>query len=238
MGLGLGLYPRWLHWRRRLCEAAGIGRYSRMAGHDLDRKLERYLNWDGGVFIECGANDGVTFSNTYYLERIRRWRGLLIEGIPELAGRCRRNRPSSDVVNCALVPAGADGSTIEMEYANLMSVVRGALGDAEEKHLKTAQACEPGLQRYTLKVPGRALSALLDERGLTSIDFFSLDVEGFELSVLQGLDLRRHRPRWICVEARDRKGIQEYLEPWYELVDELTCFPEYADRLYRVRDPK
>jgi hypothetical protein len=51
----------------------------RFALDNLDVKLERYLDFDGGTFVEAGANDGVAQSNTLYFEWRRGWRGLLIE---------------------------------------------------------------------------------------------------------------------------------------------------------------
>ena len=35
----------------------------------LDKKLEKYLNYNNGFFIELGANDGITQSNTYFYEK-------------------------------------------------------------------------------------------------------------------------------------------------------------------------
>ena len=58
----------------------------------LDVKLEQYVDFDNGFFIEAGANDGIKQSNTLYFEKYRNWRGLLIEPIPELAMKCRKNR--------------------------------------------------------------------------------------------------------------------------------------------------
>src|SRR5579863_7922949 len=91
--------------------------------NDLDRKLEHYINFDNGVFVEAGANDGQTQSNTAYFARHRGWRGLLIEPIPELAARCRVARLESIVENCALVACDADGESVQMTYCGLMSVV-------------------------------------------------------------------------------------------------------------------
>src|SRR5262245_47416510 len=70
----------------------------------LDRRVAAYLLRDSGVFVEAGANDGVEQSNTYVLERYRKWRGLLVEPVPELADACRRNRPNAVVECAALVP--------------------------------------------------------------------------------------------------------------------------------------
>jgi hypothetical protein len=57
---------RLVHMRRRLFEAAGSVRYSMPAFDGMDVKLQRYLP-PSGTFLEAGANDGYTWSNTYYL---------------------------------------------------------------------------------------------------------------------------------------------------------------------------
>jgi hypothetical protein len=69
---------------------------------------------------------------------------------------------------------------------------------------------------------------------MTSIDLLSLDVEGFELSALRGLDFSRHQPRFILVEARYREEVHEFLSGLYELLAELSC----RDLLYRLRNPR
>ena len=43
-------------------------RGGRFALNDLDRKLEKYLDYQNGFFVELGANDGFTQSNTLFLE--------------------------------------------------------------------------------------------------------------------------------------------------------------------------
>jgi len=43
--------------------------------NNLDEKLEKYLNFDNGYFVELGANNGVHQSNTLYFEKYRGWRG-------------------------------------------------------------------------------------------------------------------------------------------------------------------
>jgi len=59
---------------------------------DIDKKLEKYLNYNNGFFIEVGANDGINQSNTYYLEKERNWRGILIEPAPNNYISCKKNR--------------------------------------------------------------------------------------------------------------------------------------------------
>src|ERR1700720_2205343 len=66
--------------------------------HEMIKKEFAHLR--GGVFFEAGANDGLLFSNTAYLERYCGWKGLLVEAIPHKFVECVRNRPNSIVEHC------------------------------------------------------------------------------------------------------------------------------------------
>ncbi len=67
--------------RRKLFEAIGSDIYSRPSLLEIDRKLEHYLNYRNGFFIEVGANNGFNQSNTYYFEKFKGWKGILVEGM-------------------------------------------------------------------------------------------------------------------------------------------------------------
>jgi FkbM family methyltransferase len=198
----------------------------------IDKKLESHIDFDNGIFVEAGANDGQTQSNTAYFARHRGWRGLLVEPIPELAARCRAARLESVVENCALVTSDADGQTVPMTYCGLMSVVDGGWSDAEAEraHVETGRHIQ-SLTTYHVNVPGRSLSALLDKHKMSHVDLLSLDVEGFERQALEGLDFQRHRPRFILVEARFRGEIDDLLLPHYEAIAQLS----HHDVLYRTK---
>jgi len=212
-------------------------RKRRPAAYDLDRKLEPYLSFDGGFFLEAGANDGYHQSNTFQLEKHRGWTGILVEGIPSLYERCRVERPASRVYHCALVAPEDCGSVVTMHHANLMSVVEGSMrtsaaqadylarGRKEQRHTEA--------DAYSVEVPARTLNSILEEQSEpVSIDFMSLDVEGSEVAALRGLDLDRFAPKLILVEGKFFfEEIDAILQPRYELLDRLTVH----DYLYRLR---
>jgi hypothetical protein len=81
-------------------------RYSQPALFGMDRRLEALMPWPGGTFLEAGAHDGYTQSNTYFLEHHRGWSGVLVEPVPELRAKCERRRPRAQVFGCALVGPG------------------------------------------------------------------------------------------------------------------------------------
>jgi FkbM family methyltransferase len=218
------------HARRRASEALGSYRFSRTGAHGIDEKLQRHLDLDGGFFVEAGANDGVNFSNTYYLERARGWTGVLVEGIPDLYRACVRHRPRSHVVNCALVPPEDDGRLVTMHYSNLQSIVSGALPlEHVEEGLRSQRE-----RTYEVQVPGRTLTSVLDEARPPRFDLLVLDVEGYEAQVLRGLDLDRHAPRFALIEVLDgagRAAVEDALGDRYGELERLTP----TDTLFKRR---
>jgi len=199
---------------------------------DLDRKLSKYLNFRNGFFIEAGANDGYTQSNTYFLERKLGWKGVLVEAIPELCAKCARTRKHAFVCNSALVSPDYRQPSVRMHFANLMSVAEGAMktADAQEQHIKAGMACQSITATYSVEVPARTLESILDEaRAPAEIDFFSLDVEGYERQVLEGLNIARYRPKFLLVEARFFDEVNNHVARWYEVAEKLT----HHDYLFR-----
>jgi FkbM family methyltransferase len=210
--------------RRSLFELVGNPRYSRPGLNEMDAKLSPYLGKRNGFFIEAGANDGYTQSNTYYLEKFLGWRGILVEGIPDLFKKAKQQRPNSRVFNCALASFEQEGAEMEMVYGNLMSLVKGAMDsvEADEQHILSAAQHDHAAGSYSVKIPARTLTSILDECKVSHIDFFSLDVEGFEGPVLRGIDFSRYRPEYICVEARRRAEVETILSPFYNMAEQLS----------------
>ena len=167
--------------------------------------------------------DGVFESNTYYLERFCGWRGLLVEPVPEMYQRIRTNRPAATAVNCALVPFGYGQTTVPIFPAHAMSRV----GHPSDHPAVAGRPVQP------IDVPARRLSELLDEIGSPVVDLLSLDVEGFEIEALKGLDFRRHRPRSIlveCVDEQSKAAMDQFLAAHYRYVEAFT----YRDYLYQL----
>jgi FkbM family methyltransferase len=221
--------------QRRRLEARGDDSRSKPALFGVDVRLAERLG-SGGFFIEAGANDGYTQSNTYYLERFHGWRGVLVEPLPDLAAEARRARPTAQVFECALVAPEDEGTQITMHHGGLVSIVAGSRGSAEADKQWIADAFVRGEADFSsIQVPGRTLSSVLDEAGAPEVTLLSLDLEGYEPQALRGLDLERHGPRWILVEAHEpekRAEIEEVLGDRYVHVERFSEF----DELYRRAD--
>ena len=161
---------------------------------------ERYLpGVRNRVFLELGAFDGVTYSNTKFFEDTLGWTGVLIEAHPEAYKALVRNRPRCKTYHYAVSTRYNDVEFI----VNANGPVSSVKEFTSEKHQK---AWHDSGTTTTICVPSRSLSSILRDAGVTRIDFWSLDVEGGELDVLKSMD-------WsipvylLCIETQepDRK---------------------------------
>lgn len=164
--------------------------------HGEDVWLERYFRGkQRGFFVEVGAYDGVVLSNTYYFERAG-WSGILVEPHPGKAQLCRANRPGSRVFECAAVGSAntADIELIDVPGGEVYSTV--VPSDFNLQRLR-----DYGLSSRKILVRGRTLDSMLEEASAPAIDFISIDVEGGELEVLKGFDIKRWNPRLVMIES-------------------------------------
>ncbi|MDP5216315.1 FkbM family methyltransferase [Ruegeria sp. 2205SS24-7] len=184
--------------------------------NDLDKKMEAYLDYDNGFFVELGANDGINQSNTYRLERTRGWRGVLVEPAPHNYLKCLALRGENNSVFCgACVDFEYSDRFVEMVYSNLMSVSLGmesALDDPME-HIERSKVHLPKSEtNFRFGAIARTLDAILTEAGAPErIDFLSLDVEGVEIPVLKGIRHQKYRFNYMLIEHKDFDQLSTYL---------------------------
>ena len=149
-------------------------------------------------FVEVGMIDGRRFSNTLAFEEIG-WSGVCVEPHPDYIDLVRLNRKGSLVVHAAASNRSALSAPFHAE-------ARGALSGLAPRDERTL------LERYgeyfggfrIVDVPVKTLDEILVEASApTEMELVSIDVEGTEFDVLEGLDLARWRPRVVIVEAND-----------------------------------
>ena len=172
-----------------------------------------------GFFVEAGAYDGYTFSVSYLFE-CAGWAGVLVEPLPDRAAECARRRPGSRVVVTALTrPGAATAATFTRvapyEMYSTLELTEGHAARLERDHQATTVST----------VSTMTLDSVLDGHS-GPIDFIVLDVEGHELSVLEGFDLDRWRPAALLVEdnsnGRDRAVRQHVQRHGYRHVASLA----------------
>lgn len=184
--------------------------------NNLITQLYDYLPLSKGYFLEIGANDGISQSNTNFLERRFGWHGILIEPVPSIFKRLVRNRSRENHFwNVACCSFQYHSKEIEMTYGDLMSVSHFENIDLNaEDHISEAKNYLASNQHpFRFLANAMTLQEILTKSKAPSfIDFFSLDVEGAEFEVLNGIDFDKYNFRFILVESRFLERIRVYLE--------------------------
>lgn len=176
----------------------------------LDRLIAERIMPRSGFFVEVGAHDGLSQTNSLHFEQ-NGWSGLLIEPIPDLYQKCRANRPACKVANFCCTSLDDPRTEITMIYAGLMSVVKGHKDLAEEDVWLTRGEELQNLQRYLVTVPAAPLAKILIREKINKVDLLIIDVEGYEIPLLNGIDYSTLRPRWIVCEDAYKEDVAELL---------------------------
>ncbi|MDC0512707.1 FkbM family methyltransferase [Gammaproteobacteria bacterium] len=187
-----------------------------VALNNLDKQLEAYCNHQDGYYVELGANDGITQSNSFYFEKKKNWKGVLIEPSPNNYLKCRQNRDPSNKFFCnACVSFDFKEEYVEMIYANLMTVSHNLEKDidSESSFLKRSlKYLDKYEDHFTFGAKAKTLTDLLIEADSPNIiDFLSLDVEGSEMEVLKGLDFKKFHFHFLLIESRSIDILKNFL---------------------------
>lgn len=155
--------------------------------------VRHYHHCRDGYFVDVGAFDGKTFSNTLLLELMYGWNGLCIEPNPRAYYELRRNR-SAICYNVAV---------------DFISGYKDFYVDPNQPMLSKF-----GVGEIT---PTMTLQSLLDESLAPKfIHYLSLDTEGSELAILQSVNLKDYCFGVIHVESNyeedKKRAINDYLK--------------------------
>ena len=158
-------------------------------GQDL-KVLKYFNNKKNGYFIEVGAVDGIELSNTYLLEKDYNWKGICIEPVPSFFKKLVKNRKS---INLSDAVYNVNNKIVNITEASLLSGIREDI-DAHKEVLKNKE-------NKDIKVKTKTLTKILDENKAPKyIDYLSIDTEGSELKILEGIDFDKYSFGYINIE--------------------------------------
>lgn len=161
-----------------------------------------------GCFVEVGAGDGATHSNSYLLEKSFGWSGIVAEANPLWHEALAANRQC--IIECRRV---------WMRSGEMVPLHGGDAAPA------SAHAPRPP------RVETVALDDLLNSNGIArKFDYLAINTAGNECEILEALDLKRFRPKIITVE---HNGVETRREKTRALLGERGYVREFeaiADR--------
>lgn len=171
--------------------------YSQL-GQDLE-VIKFYNNKTNGYFIEIGASDGLTISNTYLLETKYNWKGICCEPIPNKFQKLVKNRKNSICYKEAVY--NQSGLTVTFDISNKCNLLSG-ISNHIDRHKHKVDS-----NKRVIKVKTISLLDVLDKANAPSfIEYMSLDTEGSEFEILKNFDFNKYTFGLIDVE-------HNYIEP-------------------------
>ena len=203
----------------------------------LDEKIEKkHLNYDNGFYVEIGANNGINQSNTFFFELFRNWKGILIEPLELKFHECKkfRSNKSNKFFNYACV-----GFDYKKEYINILDLDLMSISDNSSfDNLQKKEHIKYGEKFLHTKDKIRSVKSkvtvlneiLIRSKAPLMIDFLSLDVEGAELDVLNGIDFNNYNFKNILVETKNFDEIHNFLiKKNYTFIETMS----YHDYLFQ-----
>jgi len=155
-------------------------------GKPITDILLNYLkNVKNGFYIEIGAFDGIFQSSTKFLEDNYNWSGMLIEPSSAIFSNLEKNRPNNILINKCIV---------SKKYNN--NCIKGAFNCGPMSSVNNIRNL-PNVE--LIDVECENLTNILNLFNIRKIDLLSINTEGYEYEVLEGIDFQIYKPKYLLI---------------------------------------
>lgn len=142
-----------------------------------------------GFYIDIGANHPIKASNTYYFYK-KGWKGINIDACPDSIKLLNKKRKKD--IN---IEAGISDKNDNLDFYIFKDSSYNTFNSEIINDIKNITALIE-----IKKIAVTSLASILTQYKITSIDFMSVDVEGFDLKVLKSNNWNIFRPKIVLVE--------------------------------------
>ena len=175
------------------------GTYYSQYGQDKYFDQQIFKGKRNGVFCDVGAHDGITISNTYYFEKVLGWTGVCIEAQPKEHKKLSKNRSCSCVYGAAYNRSGNIQFRDNSGHTNMLSGIEETYS-VEHRQRLFRELQQQGGDSHIITVPCFTLTEIFENHNMNHIDLLSIDTEGSEYQILQGIDFSKVHINAITIE--------------------------------------
>jgi FkbM family methyltransferase len=163
----------------------------------LNKKI--FKEKEHGVFIDIGANDGISHSNSYFFEKELGWTGLCIEPNWNVFEKLKTNRKCTLIHGCC---SDKNSKEIFLNVEGYCEMLSGLKHKYDPRHLKrlNEEILIHGGLVHELEVQCFEINTLLKENNFIDIDFISIDTEGGEIDILKSINFSDFKIKVIIIE--------------------------------------
>lgn len=154
-------------------------------GQDVFVLKDIFKNKDNGFFVDVGANHPVKINNTFLLES-KGWKGISIEPQKQFRDLWEKERGTE----CLQYVIGPENKKVDFVE-----------GDENEHVLSgVAGYNKCNNNQKVINIEQKRLSDIFIDKKITEIDYLSIDVEGYEMNVLESIDFSKVNIKLIGIE--------------------------------------
>jgi FkbM family methyltransferase len=169
-----------------------------------------YFNGHVGTFVDLGANDGITFSNTRALAE-RGWKGVLIEPDPVAFSKLKELYKGHKGIYCYdYAISGHNGKAMLQTSSSLLK--KGDMGLVSTFHGSEMDRFKSVVTYEPVEVKTFKWKTAINRWQIKKFDFISMDIEGDELSVLPDIDLSE--TKLVCIEFNGKQDLKTEYEKY------------------------
>ena len=150
---------------------------------------ELFKNQEKGIYIDVGCNHPFIGNNTYKLFK-KGWNGINIDLDYTFIDSFKFHRPKDDNIQIGVSDKSGEQEMYFHHERSAINTLENSRGENAilKKNIKTS-----------------TLNDIIEKSNFKNkeIDYVSIDVEGFELNVLKGFDLKKYKPKALSIEFID-----------------------------------
>lgn len=168
-----------------------------------------FINWffkdTKGTFLDIGANDGITLSNTYELVE-RGWHGTCIEASPLAFSRLLKTHEGNKKLVLLNFAVGSyDGTIILHESGELLGKGDVALVSSTRQD-ETERWTSLNMPFTDVEVPVFTFESAFKQSPHKTFDLISVDIEGMEKEVIPQINFRALETKMAIIEWNGNDG--------------------------------
>lgn len=161
-----------------------------------------------GFFVEIGAFDGQSFSNTCFLADIG-WSGIYVEPVLKNYARCRVRHKNNNNIN--VIRKAIDSKTSRADI--YLGEEYSTLCTETYQMLKCNDWSKNRFTNRTESVATWTLQQLLEHTSVKQgFDILVIDTEGSEWNILKKFDIKLWRPKAVIIELHENNPNYTYMQ--------------------------
>ncbi|BCY27828.1 FkbM family methyltransferase [Flavobacterium okayamense] len=171
-------------------------------------------NKKDGFFIDIGAYDGITFSNSLFFEKHCNWKGICFEPNPISFKKLEKIRDS------ILINGGVSDKNSILKFEKLsgsqeLEMLSGFSDFFNEEHklrINNELNEVKNSSRETILIETFSLNKVLQDNNIERVDYCSIDTEGGEFNILKTIDFNSIYISSLTIENNfDSKEVIKYM---------------------------